>query len=170
MDTAERALKFPDPFNPYNFMTDGVNDCPSSENFDRLASIYRLIDETEAVTPLQKLFKDAIDELDVVGSLFDNDKKPEFYVLLPYEKQELAAKVRGIANRFGYKYVTEQFFVDDNPTQGSVIMFEASKQCRKNKLYVDFVRQVNALLTNDPYLSAMGENTVNWLTANGISL
>ena len=161
MDTAERALKFPDPFNPYNFMTDGVNDCPSKENFDRLASIYKLIDETDAVTPLQTLFKDVVD--------FD-EKQLRFNVLLPYEKQELAAKVRGIANRFGYKYVTEQFFVDDNPTQGSVIMFEASKQCRKNKLYVDFVRQVNALLTNDPYLSAMGENTVNWLTANGISL
>ena len=161
MDTAERALKFPDPFNPYNFMTDGVNDCPSKENFDRLASIYKLIDETDAVTPLQTLFKDVVD--------FD-EKQLRFNVLLPYEKQELAAKVRGIANRFGYKYVGEVFLVDENPTQGSVIVFESSKQCRKNKLYVDFVRQVNALLTNDPYLSAMGENTVNWLTANGISL
>ena len=164
MDTAERALKFPDPFNPYNFMTDGVNDCPSKDNFERLASIYKLIDETDAVTPLQRRFK----TISPASSASDLD----IYVLLPYEKQELAAKVRGIANRFGYKYVSEVFLVDANPAQGSVIVFEVSnlKECRKNKLYVDFVRQVNALLTNDPYLSAMGENTVNWLTANGISL
>jgi hypothetical protein len=162
MDTVQAALQFPDPMNPYNFLLDGVTDCPYNHMFVRLDTIYANIQNATAVTDAQKMIKKA--------RMQPTDNAVIVY--LPYSQEHKAAKVRGIASKFNFNFENSSKAFEKkqktDPTNGSYLLFNITKikKC-PSKTYLDFIREVNGLLTGDPMLSAMGQDAIKWLNEKG---